>query len=83
MKEEELKEMSLEKLEKTVGIHKGVMYALSFMLLLLFGLSMYLLIGQGKTTMISLAVMPIALLPILLMNGKKINQLNQEINNRK
>jgi len=83
MKEQDLKEMSLEKLEKTGGMLKGITYVLGFVLLLLLVISLYVIIGQGKTSMISLAIVPFALMPLVLMNGKKIKQLNQEISNRK
>ena len=82
MKEKDLSTMTVEELKKTMGIMKGATIGLGVMMAILLVATSYIIFIQNNTAMIALFVMPVAFMPIMLMNSKKIKEYQAEIANR-
>ena len=82
MKEKDLSTMTVEELKKTMGIMKGATIGLGVMMAILLVATSYIIFVQNNTAMIALFVMPVAFMPIMLMNSKKIKEYQAEIANR-
>ncbi|WP_316797463.1 redox-active disulfide protein 2 [Pedobacter agri] len=76
MSENKFAEMSNEQLQKNEKLAKAATYTLIVMLMLLFGLSMFLTFKKGFTP---LTVIPIALLPIVILKLGNIKKMKQEL----
>lgn len=79
MKNETMKELSTDQLLKIRKTAKVITYMLSGTLALLFCLTLFKLITKGFS---GLSVIPIALLPILLLNFKNLNDITKELRSR-
>lgn len=79
-KDENLSVLSLEELHKKAKTTKTVTGLLAGLLLVQFGIGLFLTIRQGFSIFI---VVPIAFLPILIINATNIKRLNEEIARRK
>lgn len=75
MTEVKLEELSNEELLKRERMVTTVTYTLAGMLLLLFGLGIFLTFKKGFT---ALTVVPIALLPIVIINLANIKKIKAE-----
>lgn len=80
MKSKKPVEMTNEELLKNKKTFSVVTYTLAAMLLLLFGLSIYNSFTKGFS---ALNVVPIALMPIVIINLNSIAEINKEIKARK
>lgn len=79
MKTEKLTEKTTEELKKTEKSLKAITGMLLGTLIVLFGLSLYITFTKGFTPLI---IIPIALLPIGIVNFNTINNIKKEINSR-
>ncbi|MEZ7527113.1 redox-active disulfide protein 2 [Cloacibacterium normanense] len=79
MKNEKLTDKSTEELKKTEKSLKAITGILLGSLIVLFGLSLYINFTKGFTP---LTIIPIALLPIAIVNFNTINNIKKEINSR-
>lgn len=79
MKNKKLNELSNEELLKNEKSIKVITYMLTGVLIVLFILTTINTINKGFN---SLAVVPIALLPILIMNFNTLNEIKKELNAR-
>ena len=75
METKKFEEMSNEELLKNEKMISAVTYTLVGMLLLLFGLGIFLTFKKGFT---ALTVVPIALLPIVVINFSNIKKIKAE-----
>lgn len=75
MAEKKIEDMSNEELLKNEKTISAVTYTLAGMLLLLFGLGIFLTFKKGFT---ALTVVPIALLPIVIINFSNIKKIKTE-----
>lgn len=73
-------EMSNEELIKTQKSLKIVTYLFGVVLLLLFGLNIYLIANKGFNAS---NVIPIALLPIFILNMNTLKEMKKELEARK
>jgi len=73
-------EMSTEELIKTQKSLKIVTYLFGVVLLLLFGLNIYLIANKGFNAS---NVIPIALLPIFILNMNTLKEMKKELEARK
>ncbi|AXB56554.1 redox-active disulfide protein 2 [Flavobacterium fluviale] len=73
-------EMSNEELIKTQKSLKIVTYLFGVVLLLLFGLNIYLVANKGFNAS---NVIPIALLPIFILNMNTLKEMKKELKARK
>lgn len=76
MKEQKLNELSTPLLQNQLKSLKVITYMLSGTLLFLFSLIIYLTIKNGFN---ALTIVPIALLPILILNFNTMNKLKKEL----
>lgn len=83
MKENPYTKMTLEQLKVKAKMFKTVTSVFSGMLMVLVFVVVFLGIRQGfNTVFISLSIIPVALLPILLVNLNSIKKINDEIKSR-
>ena len=80
MKSENLKELSVEELLKQQKTIKVVTGSLAGMLIVLLGLGIFLTFQ--KTSFAAFIVIPIALLPIVILNLTTLNKIKEELNLR-
>jgi len=76
MKSKKPAEMTNDELLKNKKTFSAVTYTLAGMLLVLFGMGIYLSIKKGFS---ALSVVPIALMPIVIINLNTIKEINKEI----
>ena len=79
MKTTKFSEMTTEELIKTQKTSKAVTYTFAGILLLLFAVNIFLVIKKGFSAN---QVVPFALLPILLLNLKTLNDIKKELKSR-
>ncbi len=72
-------EMTSEELVKTQKSLKTVTYLFGVILLLLFGLNIFLIANKGFSAS---NVIPIALLPIFIMNMNTLKEMKKELESR-
>jgi len=63
-------------------MYLGITYALAIVSILSLGMGLYVVIGKGLVSMLSLVVAPIAMLPLLVICIKRIDQIKKELENR-
>jgi len=73
-------EMTTEELIKTQKSLKTVTYLFGVVLLLLFGLNIFLVANKGFSAS---NVIPIALLPIFILNMNTLREMKKELESRK
>jgi len=73
-------EMTTEELIKTQKSLKTVTYLFGVVLLLLFGLNVFLVANKGFSAS---NVIPIALLPIFILNMNTLREMKKELESRK
>lgn len=73
-------DMTSEELVKTQKSLKTVTYLFGVVLLLLFGLNIFLIANKGFSAS---NVIPIALLPIFIMNMNTLKEMKKELESRK
>jgi len=73
-------EMTTEELIKTQKSLKTVTYLFGVILLLLFGLNVFLVANKGFSAS---NVIPIALLPIFILNMNTLREMKKELESRK
>lgn len=79
MKNQKLSEASIHDLKKSEKSIKTITGILLGMLIILFILSLYITFKKGFT---SLLIIPIALLPIVIVNFNSINEIKKELKSR-
>lgn len=80
MKKQELSALSTEELQKKEKNIKGLTGMLAVAMIVLFVLYLYITIQKGFTPLL---VLPIALMPILIVNIKNIQSIKKELEKRK
>ena len=75
MKSKKPEEMSNEELIKSEKTIKAMMYSLGFMSILLFVLGIYLVFKKG---MVAFIVIPIAFMPIFVINANSLKEIKKE-----
>lgn len=80
MRKQELSALSTEELQKKEKVTKGLTGMLAVALIVLFGLYLYITIQKGFTPLL---ILPIALMPILIVNIKNIQSIKKELERRK
>jgi Flp pilus assembly protein TadB len=80
MKKKKFSEMTVEELIKTQKSFKTVTYLFGVVLLLLFGLNIFLVANKGFSAS---NVIPIALLPIFILNMNTLKEIKRELESRK
>lgn len=80
MKKKKFSEMTVEELIKTQKSFKTVTYLFGVVLLLLFGLNIFLVANKGFSAS---NVIPIALLPIFILNMNTLKEIKRELETRK
>nr|WP_294780057.1 redox-active disulfide protein 2 [uncultured Flavobacterium sp.] len=73
-------EMTVEELIKTQKSFKTVTYIFGVVLLFLFGLNIFLVANKGFSAS---NVIPIALLPIFILNMNTLKEIKKELESRK
>ncbi|URC14416.1 MULTISPECIES: redox-active disulfide protein 2 [unclassified Flavobacterium] len=79
MKNEKFSKMTTEELLKSQQISKTAAYAFAVILLLLFIVNIYLVFKKGFSAS---QIVPIALLPLLLLNFKTLKDIKEELKSR-
>ena len=79
MKNEKFSKMTTEELLKSQQISKTAAYAFAVILLLLFIVNIYLVFKKGFSAS---QVVPIALLPLLVLNFKTLKDIEEELKSR-
>jgi hypothetical protein len=79
MKNEKFSKMTTEELLKSQQISKTASYAFAVILLLLFIVNIYLVFKKGFSAS---QIVPIALLPLLLLNFKTLKDIKEELKSR-
>lgn len=80
MKKKDLSNLSTDFLQKKEKSIKAITGMLAITLMALFVISLYMTIRESFTPLL---IVPIALLPILILNIKSINNINRELDSRK
>lgn len=80
MKNNKFSEMSTEELLKSEKSLKTVTYIFGVALLFLFGLNIFLAVNRGFSAS---QVIPLALLPILILNLNSLKEIKKELDSRK
>lgn len=80
MRKQELSALSTEELQKKEKALKGLTGMLGGALVVLFGLYLYITIQKGFTPLL---ILPFALMPILIVNIKNIQNIKKELEKRK
>ena len=80
MKKKKFSEMTVEELIKTQKSFKTVTYLFGVVLLLLFVLNIFLVANKGFSAS---NVIPIALLPIFILNMNTLKEIKRELETRK
>ena len=80
MEEKELKTKSLDELKQRATTIKTATWTLVGMLLVLFCVALYLTLSKGSMQV--LLAVPIALLPIVVLNFKNLKKIHAEIRER-
>lgn len=80
LKKQQLNNFSTEYLQKKEKSIKAITGMLAITLIALFVISLYMTIRESFTPLL---VVPIALLPILILNIKSINNIKKELDSRK
>ena len=80
MKKQDLSNLSTDFLHKKEKSMKAITAMLAITLIVLFAVSLYMTIMESFTPLL---IVPIALLPILILNIKSINNINRELGSRK
>lgn len=73
-------EMTVEELIKTQKSFKTVTYIFGVVLLFLFGLNIFLVANKGFSAS---NVIPIALLPVFILNMNTLKEIKKELESRK
>lgn len=80
MRKQELSALSTEDLQKKGKVIKRLTGMLGGALIVLFGLYLYITIQKGFTPLL---ILPIALMPILIVNIKNLQRIKKELEKRK
>lgn len=72
--------MNTEDLIKNEKMLKGIAYGFAVLLLFLFGINIFLVVKKGFGPS---QIVPIALLPILLLNLNNLKEIKKELKSRK
>lgn len=83
MRNEPFDSLTSEQIEERINIRLGINYGLGIMFLLIVLAASFVVIVQGKIVMVSLFVIPVALLPILMINVKQVRLLRTELIKKK
>ena len=79
-----LKEKTSETLIGELNVFKAITVALIFVMLLLIGVCIYgLLTKENNTVFFTLLIIPLALIPILLINAGNMKKIKAELESRK
>ncbi|BFM43640.1 hypothetical protein CFS9_22810 [Flavobacterium sp. CFS9] len=79
MKNEKFSKMTTEELLKSQKMSKSATYAFAVILALLFIVNIYLVLKKGFSAS---QVVPIALLPLLILNFKTLKDIKEELKSR-
>ena len=77
MTKKTLSELTVEKLNKKEHTMNILLIATTFIVLILLGLNIYFLLSNGEMT--TSFIIPIALVPILILNVNNIKKIKKEL----